>query len=165
MVEGNLFLGSSTIVLEAQSKVAYTAGLVVTNNIFHTWNNANRTFILDESDGTFAGVINTVIDGNEVGVAVEKAGKIGTRATLVAAVGAGATNVTLDFDAALIFAPRVGIASVRCDLSGRFPTALSTVVAGNTVTVWFASPMPAGAASDAAVTCTVDQSTQSCAAH
>lgn len=82
MVEGNLFLGSSTIVLEALDKAAYAAGLVVTNNIFHTWNNANRTFVLDETNGKFAGVVNTIVDGNEVGPSVEKVGKIGTRATV-----------------------------------------------------------------------------------
>ena len=42
-LQGNLFLGSSTIVLQAVDKQATLHGLIVTGNVFHSWNTANST--------------------------------------------------------------------------------------------------------------------------
>eukprot|EP01046_Picozoa_sp_COSAG06_P031501 COSAG06_NODE_3071_length_5894_cov_6.093701_8_plen_227_part_00 len=50
-LQGNLFLGSSTIVLQAVEKRATLHGLIVTGNVFHSWNTPNSTFVLDETDG------------------------------------------------------------------------------------------------------------------
>ena len=41
------------------------------SQVFHSWNTANRTITLDETRGTFVGVQNSVVEGNEVGVKVE----------------------------------------------------------------------------------------------
>ena len=41
------------------------------SQVFHSWNTANRTITLDETRGTFVGVQNSVVEGNEVGTKVE----------------------------------------------------------------------------------------------
>jgi hypothetical protein len=129
MVEGNLFLGSSTIVLTASEKSSTLRLLTVTGNVFHTWNSANTTLVLDETEGKFTSVIDTVIENNEVGVSVAKVGKVGTRATVTAPVGTNST-VRISFEGALLFGTAVGIdeSSISCELHGPWATALSSMV-------------------------------------
>eukprot|EP00041_Stephanoeca_diplocostata_P019562 m.424050 g.424050 ORF g.424050 m.424050 type:complete len:533 (+) comp21336_c1_seq6:53-1651(+) len=178
MVEGNFFLGSANIVLQASMPNAMLRGVVITNNVFSTWNAANQTFFLDETDGTFVSVMDTVVEGNSASPAVVKAGKLSTRATQTAVlghkapVGADVVATTLDFDAALVFGPAVGIdpTSVQCFISASSATAavvspLTTVVAGNTVTVLSSGTTADAGAGDNNVTCTVDQSVRSTPAH
>ena len=109
------------------------------------------------------GVVNTVVEGNEVGVNVDAIhGKLGTRATISADVAVGDKKIAIDFDKPLLFSRSIGIASATCSLSGVFPTAISHVAKGNTVTVYLAdAPTVVGTS----VTCTVDQSTVTSAAH
>eukprot|EP00947_MAST-08B_sp_MAST-8B-sp1_P000361 g361.t1 len=181
MIEGNLFLGSSTVVLEAASPQAVVHGLVVTNNVFHSWNTANKTFVLDEAVGSVVGVVDTVVAGNEVGPNVLKiSGKLSTQATMAGALTStsstsstsSSSSVTLDFSDSMLFGAAVGIdpASVRCMLVGSAtPRALSAQVKGNVVTVHVAgSGSDAEVADDdaaATVSCSVDQSTRSAPAH
>ena len=69
-VEGNLFLGSSTIILEAAAEGVTCHGLVVTGNQFHTWNAPNSTFVVDESGGSFGGVEDVIVENNVAGSAI-----------------------------------------------------------------------------------------------
>ena len=76
-VEGNLFLGSSTIILEAAAEGVTCHGLVVTGNQFHTWNVANSTFVVDESAGSFAGVEDVIVENNVAGSTITHGGSTG----------------------------------------------------------------------------------------
>ena len=172
MVEGNLFLGSSTIVLAATQPSSTVARLTVTGNVFHTWNAANTTLVLDETEGKFTAVVDTVVEGSQVGTAVAKVGKVGTRATVTAPVVGANTTVRIGFGDALLFGLQVGIdeSSISCQLHGPWATALSSMVdplqLNNViVTLKDAAPAHYAAAGGVAVTCTVDQSRRSCAAH
>jgi len=177
MVEGNLFLGSSTIVLQAADPLSTVHGLIVQGNTFHTTNTPNTTFVLDQTDGTFVGVVDTIVENNEAGKLVEhqcKHGKLSTRATQTVAVPVGVTQVALNFSDALLFGTHVGIAeeSITCNMHGSFATALASAVLGGgalgvTVTLKEAMPpaLPGTPNSTATITCTVDQSTRSCPAH
>jgi len=68
--QGNLFLGSSTIILEAAAEGVTCHGLVVTGNQFHTWNAPNSTFVVDESGGSFGGVEDVIVENNVAGSAI-----------------------------------------------------------------------------------------------
>ena len=166
-VEGTLFLGSSTIILEANSKNTVASGLIATGNVFHSWNTANRTITLDETNGKFVAVQNVIVENNEVGNNVDKIlGKKSTRATSTVKIPSGVNHVTLDFNASLLFGEGIGIAAdtVTCQLQGVFPTAISTSVVGNKVTVHLAQVVP-DTVDYCAVTCTVDQSSRTSEAH
>lgn len=103
MVQGNLFLGTANIVLVAAVSESALSGLVCTGNIFSTFNAANATVILDESQGRFTSVLDVTIDQNEAGTAVLAAGKLSTRATMTASFSQGSSTVTINFSSALIF--------------------------------------------------------------
>jgi hypothetical protein len=127
--------------------------------------------VLDETEGKFTSVDDTDIEDNHVGVSVAKVGKVGTRATVTAPVGANST-VRIGFGDALLFGNLVGIdeSSISCELHGPWATALSSMVdpsGRNHVLVTLKDAVPANyaAAGNVAVTCTVDQSRRSCAAH
>lgn len=176
MIEGNLFLGTAALVLEAYkgNDVGGTAvhGLVVTGNNWHSSHNVNRTVVLDESRGSFTGVYDTVMENNAIGVEFEAGKNVpaglhrSTRATLSSAFPAGKSLVTLDFSNALVFGSSVGINidEVRCALSGSFPMAMSFGVTGNKVTVYLAEILPSRAVG-VRVSCSVDQSRRLTPAH
>ena len=168
VIEGNLFLGSSTMVLEAGYPNTLLSDLVVTGNLFHSRNAINATVTLDESNGnTFVMVENVVMENNQVGQSVDQGHqKLSTRATDSVSVPPGSKNATIDFTQPLVFDASVGIdpLSVVCSLRGQFPTALSTSVKGNVVTVHLAEEVPNGVMY-CSVTCTVDQSRRTSPAH
>eukprot|EP00040_Diaphanoeca_grandis_P024417 m.134151 g.134151 ORF g.134151 m.134151 type:complete len:518 (-) comp29723_c0_seq1:297-1850(-) len=162
LVEGNFFLGSANVVLVPSHPSTILHGLVMTGNVFGTWNSANKTFVIDESSGRFSAVKDTVIENNEVNAAVSMAGKLSSRATMTKAIGKQ-DSCTFNFSSALVFDDSVGInpASVVCYVVANVVTSFYTTVTGNHVTlVWGAVP-----ASDGIVTCTVDQSVRTDAAH
>lgn len=168
IVEGNLFLGSSTMVLEAGHKNTIVSNLIVTGNIFHSNNVINATVILDESNGNkFINVENMIMENNEVGQKMESSGKkLSTRATDTAALLIGTKNITINFDQPLIFSSSIGIdpLSVKCFLHGEFATAISTSVNGNEVTIHLSEVVPSWV-NYSSVTCSVDQSRRRSPAH
>ena len=176
MIEGNIFLGTAALVLEAYkgNDMGGTAvhGLVVTGNNWHSSHNVNHTVVLDETRGAFTGVYDTVIENNVVGVEFEAGKNVpaglhrSTRATLSATVMPGANYATLDFGNALVFESSVGINAdeVRCALISKFPTALSAQVSGNSVTVFLAESVTKEKG-NVRVSCSVDQSQRLTSAH
>uniref|UniRef100_A0A7S4B4L1 Uncharacterized protein n=1 Tax=Chrysotila carterae TaxID=13221 RepID=A0A7S4B4L1_CHRCT len=141
------------------SKVSHSAG-----------GKANRTFLLDETHGSFDSVTDTVVENNEVTAIVGAAKKLGTRATLSTQMFPGTQSTAIDFSPALIFGSKVGIAeeSVRCTMHApAWATAVSSWVntPSNVVNVWLAAPVPLTLPSGANIVCTVDQSTRSANAH
>jgi hypothetical protein len=163
MIEGNLFLGSSTIVLQSVSKNSNVQNLVITGNIFHTWNTANKTFVLDETQGSIVSVSDTIVESNEVGPSLLHK-KLSTRATKTVPVSKGSSSAVLDFTDSLIFDSKVGISQVRCFLvNTNEAMGLSSTVSGNTVIVHLSSPIQQS--ENAQVSCDVDQSSRTCAAH
>lgn len=172
-VEGNLFLGSSTIILQAATSPAEVAGLLITGNVFHTGNVANKTFVVDETEGRFTSLSDSVIENNEVGQTVAAAGKLGTRATKTLVLHPGASTGVLHFDDSLIFGSSISIdpASTVCNVQGDHATAVATsVVPGSlSVNVLLETPVPATALgakpASCSVTCTVDQSKRTTPAH
>ena len=172
VAQGNLFLGSSTIVLQAVEKEATLHGLIVTGNVFHTWNAANHTFVLDESAGSFVNVTDTVVENNQVGPSVIKIhGKQSTRATIRATVPPGSRTQMLDFTEALIFGSEVGVYEAECWLnveqSCNYAPGISSEASreSTVVMVTLQEPVPSTKGCDVAVTCTVDQSARVTPAH
>lgn len=166
-IEGNLFLGSSTIVLETSRENASVQNLIITGNVFHSWNTANRTIVVDETRGKVVSVKDTVIESNEVGSRVLSiGGKLSTRATKTVALEKGSLHAVLNFSDSLVFdSEHVGIdeSGVRCMLLGTSEAAaLSATVSGNIVKVYIAGR---GLKENARVSCDVDQSRRSCSAH
>ena len=144
--------------------------MVITSNQFRTGNTPNTTFVLDETGSTFTGLIDVVIENNEISKSRAPAGKLGTRATKTVTLPAGASNATIWFSTALLFNGKtVGIAeqSVRCWMAGPFATAVvGAVVSGeNAVRVVLAEPVPADLKQQAIVSCSVDQSIRAFSAH
>jgi len=174
LVTDNFFLGSSTIVLESPAPNWKWKGsirdMVITSNQFRTGNTPNTTFVLDETGSPFTGLIDVVVENNEISKSRGPAGKLGTRATKTVALPAGASNATIWFSTALLFSGMtVGIAeeSVQCWMAGTFATAVAgSVVSGeNAVQVVLAEPVPADQKQQATVSCSVDQSIRAFSAH
>ena len=172
MVEGNLFLGSSTIVLQAVEQAATLHGLIVTGNVFRSWNKANHTFVLDESAGKFVNVTDTVVENNQVGPSVVKLhGKQSTRATMAATVPRNSRSLSLDFSEALLFGSTVGIHEANCWLnvkqSCHFAPGISSEATSEstTVVVTLSEPAPSTEGCQVEVTCAVDQSARITPAH
>jgi hypothetical protein len=144
--------------------------VIVTNNVHHTGNRANASFVVDESAGSFAAVTDVTVTNNEVGKADAIANKTSTRAELTAPLAAGDASALLDFGPYLLF-PNVPIAkgSVRCWLYGPHATAISVMLRSeleHTVLVTLAQPVPSHVANDVQlVTCAVDQSARACPAE
>ena len=162
MIEGNLFLGSSTIVLQSTKVNAEVRNLIITGNIFHTWNAANTTFVLDETHGSIASVSDTIVESNEVGSSLTNK-KLSTRATKAVSIPKGSSSVVVDFADSLLFDQKVGISQARCYLENTNEAmGLSTIVSGNKVTVYLSSAIQGD---KARISCDVDQSSRSCAAH
>jgi hypothetical protein len=165
MIQGNFFLGSSTIVLAAYTPKTKIQGVIITGNVFHTSNSANSTFVLDETRGTFTGVVDTIIENNEVGAVVKKAGKFSTRATQSVQLSENTSTTTLEFNQSLLFGGviTIDLASVECQLHGGEPAGLSSAVlpGTKTVEVYVDKELRLGSS----VTCTVDQSSRGSAAH
>lgn len=179
-VTGCLFLGSSTIVLASgrlwpKSPKINTAitNVIITSNIWHTGNTANATMVVDETLGKFLSIADTVVEGNQVQPSKFKGKKLGTRATRSAAVPANESTVTLDFSEDLVLGS-VGIAEARCYLScggsggcpqgatkPPFPTMLAQVIPGTPSVRVDIDKTTA----ELTVTCDVDQSQRTCAAH
>ena len=160
--------------LQATTDSDALTGTIISGNTFNSWNTVNTTFFIDERAGKYTAVRDTVVESNEVTTALQKAGaKKSTRATKTAALSPGASTVTLDFSNVLIFSSAIGIdlPSVTCAVHSAdgFAAAHSTALDsgnGNVVVVTFASALEASAgASSTSVTCSVDQSTRTCAAH
>ena len=172
VVTGNLFLGSSTLVLAAASAHFDVRNVIITDNEHHTGNRGNASFVLDERLGSFRSVTDVVIEGNEVDATDAAANKTGTRATLSAPLAPGASSALLYFDAYLLFASLpIDEPSIRCFLHGPHATALSaTLKYDRAVMVTLAAPVPHDMGSGsrgggASVTCSVDQSSRACPAH
>lgn len=164
MVTGNLFLGSSSIVLRATKNQVAVRNLIVTSNTHHSSNTGNKSFVLDEEAGKFTSVVDTVIENNEVDSLDLAAGKAGTRATKSAVLKAGAISADIYFDKDLIFNTPIDHASVRCWLYGPFATAVvGHLKYDQCVTAVLAEAVPSGA--EVTVTCSVDQSVRACPAH
>jgi hypothetical protein len=187
LIEGNFFLGSATIVLQATTPADALTGTVITGNSFNSWNAINTTFYLDERGGNaFAAVRDVVVENNEVSGALQKAGaKKSTRATMTAPViscvppvqaGECITNVTIDYSSVLVFGSAIGIDpfSVVCAIHSPggpnahgWPFAYSTALDAanhNAIVVTFGvNGFNPGLRAN--VTCSVDQSVRTCAAH
>ena len=162
MIEGNLFLGSSTIVLQSTRNNSSVRNLIITGNIFHTWNAANTTFVLDETNGSINSVLDTVIESNEVGPSLLHK-KVSTRASKTVSVPKGSSSLVINFTDSLLFDQNVGISTVRCFLENtKEARGLSSMVSGNTVTVYLSTAIQGDTAR---LSCDVDQSSRTCAAH
>lgn len=128
LIEGNFFLGTSTIILRPTLNNTALAGLIVTGNTFQNSGNngnANSSFVLDESGGKFSSVHDVVIENNEASSGVVAAGKLSTRATKTALIQASSTEVTLDFQDVLIFGLSSMGAHVHLSVCCSFYTSLS----------------------------------------
>lgn len=142
-----------------------------TGNVFHTSNQANTTFILDESDGTFVSLSDSVVEDNEVDKAVAAAGKLGTRATKTLLLQPGDSYGVLNYTDSLVFGYAISIDpdSVVCNLHGAHATAVSSAVLPKTTTIaiYLEKAVPATIAPGEAVsiTCSVDQSKRTVPAH
>jgi len=170
LVSDNLFLGSSSLVLEATKETAEVRNVIITGNTHHTGNTGNQSLIIDERHGRFTTVVDTVIESNEVDATDAGVGKVGSRATLSAKLAAGDTATTLWFAKYLAFNVTIDPASVQCWLHGPHATALSAeVVYEKAVQVALKDAVPQTtngvAASTTMVICSVDQSVRSCPAH
>ena len=169
VVESNLFLGSSNIVLAATRPRTPVRGLIITGNVHHTHNSGNASILLDERNGNaFSSLEDVVVESNIVGAADEKAaGKRGTRATLSAPLAPGASTAHLWFGKYLLFNVSIDAASIRCALNGPHATGLSTTVPyPHEIVVHLEEAVPETLAQGTViVTCDVDQSSRSCPAH
>ena len=103
LVTDNLFLGSSSIVLEATTGDFDVRGVVITSNSHHTGNTGNASIILDERHGNFASVTDVVVENNQVDATDAAQGKRSTRATMSTSLWVGATTGVLYFADHLIF--------------------------------------------------------------
>ena len=167
-----MFLGSSTIVIQAVEKEATLHGLIATGNVFHSWNTANNTFVLDETAGRFVNVTDTVVENNEVGPSVVRLhGKQSTRATIRAVIAPGSRSQKLDFSESLLFGSPVGIHEANCWLnvehSCGFAPGISSATSREStmVMVTLQEPAPTTEGCQVDVTCTVDQSARVTPAH
>ena len=169
VVTGNLFLGSSTLVLAARGANFAVRSVIIKDNEHHTGNSGNASFFVDERQGTFKSVTDVVVEGNEVDATDAAANKTSTRATKSAPLANGSSQVAIDFGPHLLF-KRLPIdpPSIRCWLYGPHATAVSgslATKASHTVIATLAEPVPRSVADDALITCTVDQSQRACPAH
>jgi len=158
MIEGNLFLGTATIVFIAPMNNTELSGVVITGNVFSLAPPANRTIVLDEEGShKFVSVHDVVIANNEASTSVTR---LSTRATKTVVFTPGAASATIDYSDVLLFDGNVGINadSVRCFLRGSRALPLSTTTFGNQVTVHVGGSTDGGAAEGSSVTCSVDQS-------
>lgn len=175
-VTGCLFLGSSTLVLAPAKKWLHSPvqhkidNMVVTSNRWNTGNRANTTIILDDTEGNFTSLIDSVIEDNEVGLkhTASSGPKKGTRSTMSKPVPPGASAVDFDFSDSLLFSGSVGIAEARCFIGGPIPAAISTQILPQQtkLRVTLDPPLPEDSKPGASfVMCDVDQSERSCPAH
>eukprot|EP00039_Didymoeca_costata_P012854 m.187226 g.187226 ORF g.187226 m.187226 type:complete len:520 (-) comp15603_c1_seq2:1431-2990(-) len=165
MIEGNFFLGSSTIVLQAATPEVVIRGLIITGNIFNTNNVPNKTFTLDETQGKFVKLEDTVIENNEVDLD-RAAGKISSIATKTIEIDAGFTEGFINYNGSLVFGPSIGIDanSVQCFVHGLEACGVSAVPAVSPPLALHVV-LSVGLKNAVNVTCTVDQSTRLCPAH
>lgn len=164
LVTDTLFLGSSTIVLKATKKNFEVRSLVITSNSHHTSNHANQSITLDETEGNFGSVVDTVIENNQVDATDMAAGKKSARATKSAVMHAGSKETQIYYSDDLVFNTAIDPASVRCWLSGTHATAITTQLKyDKCVNVMLAEAVPTG--TNITVTCSVDQSSRDCPAH
>ena len=124
--------------------LAKPAHVIATSNVFHSWNAANSTFVLDDevhcfrpfsmyystacatdlgyfgaqTAGRFVIVTETVVENNEVGPSVVKIkGTQSTRTTIRAAIPADGRTAHLDFTVSLLSGSEVGIHESNCWLN------------------------------------------------
>jgi len=164
LVTDTLFLGSSTIVLKATKANVEVRGLVITSNSHHTGNTGNQSITLDETEGHFGSIVDTVIENNQVGKVDMAAGKKSARATKSQVMLAGAKEAEIYYSDHLVFNTAIDPASVQCWLSGTHATAItSSLKYDKCVNVMLAEAVPTG--TNITVTCSVDQSSRDCPAH
>ena len=170
VVTDNLFLGSSAIVLAPVVERFEVRDVIITNNVHHTDNRGNASFVIDESVGSFAAATDVTVTNNEVDAADARANKTSTRAELSAPLAPGDASARLSFGPYLLFSSvAIDKASIRCWLYGPHATATSATLlegAPHTVRVTLAQSVPSHLASgDVRVTCAVDQSARACPAE
>merc|ERR1712039_894794 len=152
VVTNNLFLAKANLVLQQASR-GTVQSMVVSNNRWSSEGKyTNDTIILD---GKFTSVDDTVIEGN---VADSKWHVKSTRATKTAA-GNNSTLVTIDFTDDLLF--DLAITEISCTVQAwQFTDHVVHPPTNKKVTVVLSKPLASGK-----VTCSVDQSTRTHAAH
>lgn len=163
VVTNTLFLARGNLVLSASGPQSTVSNLVVSNNRwFSEGKFTNDTIVLNEAQGKFVAVLDSYIESN---AADSKWQVKGTHATRSAPVPPGATNVSLSFAGDLLF-PTLAIAEARCSLQAWTPVAHAirppAAAQPTEIQVLFAAPVEG---KDAVITCTVDQSVRTHAAH
>lgn len=155
----SFFLGCANIVFVADTNYSAVENVVISNNDF---NSNNGTVLLDESGGVFRSVRNMVMEGNIYSTAI--ATPRSTRATLTANLTSEVDKATLSFSDVLVFPARAAPLTdrIQCTLQNAMAVAYTVETpasASLAVSVVFDSP------TTGVLTCTVDQSSYTYAAH
>ena len=168
VVTDNLFLGSSAIVLAPVVERFEVRDVIITNNVHHTDNRGNASFVIDESVGSFAAATDVTVTNNEVDAADARANKTSTRAELTRPLAPGDASARLLWavPALLLGRHRQGVDPLLALRPARDRDERDAARgAPHTVRVTLAQSVPSHLASgDVRVTCAVDQSARACPA-